>query len=52
VQALPADWSGDSVIGWTPDESQEGACLDREPVAALAGASFDVLLTACAIGDE
>lgn len=49
--ALPEDWEGDVVIGWTPKESQEGVYLDRDLLARLAGISFDLALTAYAIED-
>jgi Domain of unknown function (DUF4279) len=52
ASALPEDWSGDVVIGWTPNESQEGVYLDRDLLAALARTSFNIALTAYAIGDE
>ena len=50
-RALPEDWRGDIVIGWTPEESQESVALDQELIAALSRTSFDIHLTAYAIAD-
>jgi len=51
ASALPEDWSGGIVIGWTPEESQEGVYLDRDLLARLGSISFDVALTTYEIGD-
>jgi Domain of unknown function (DUF4279) len=52
ASALPEDWVGDVVIGWTPAESQEGVYLDRELLAALTRTSCNLTLTAYAIGED
>jgi hypothetical protein len=45
ADGLPDDWSGDIVIGWTPERDQESVYLDAELLAALARTSFNVALS-------
>jgi hypothetical protein len=52
AKTLPEDWNGTIVIGWTPEEGQEGVFLDRDLLARLGRISFDLALSAYAIGTD
>jgi Domain of unknown function (DUF4279) len=49
---LPDDWSGDVVIGWTPERDQESIYLDAELLAALARTSFNIALSVYPAGAD